>query len=98
MDAVKYLEESNRMHGRTVTHKEVVEVVDGVEQWSKEHPAKRRVDVFLKMFPNSSPSNIRKCDMIGIESCDHVMTNCNKCRTEYWVAEAPADFGKGGVK
>ena len=63
-----------------------------VEKWSADHPAKRRQNEFLKMFPNVKFSD----GVIDIPPClvdTKIKENCGKlgpclnCRKEYWLAE-----------
>lgn len=60
MDAVKFLQERNRMYESGAATPSIgleddydpVNAVKIVEEWSAAHPHKTRQSVFLKMFPN----------------------------------------------
>ena len=62
MDAVEFIKQVRRMgkqKGESICFKleeKDTEIVDQVEQWAKEHPAKTRQSEFLKMFPNAQKS------------------------------------------
>ena len=62
MDAVEFIKQVRRMgkqKGEAICFKleeKDTEIVDQVEQWAKEHPAKTRQSEFLKMFPNAQKS------------------------------------------
>lgn len=66
-------------------------VVEIVEKWSKEHPAKTRQSEFLKMFPNSNivsgVINIRPCYVCDIKMENCPQEGCEKCRKDFWLAE-----------
>jgi hypothetical protein len=69
MDAVKFIEERNRMcdsysescdgcplyleHCRLLRNIDGGHVVSAVEQWSAAHPRKTRQSVFLEQYPNA---------------------------------------------
>ena len=69
------------------------EVVELVEEWAKEHPAKTRQSELLKMFPKVP----MKDDVIDIcpamvvkglnnaEHCNHIL--CKDCRKTFWLTE-----------
>lgn len=67
------------------------EVVEIIEKWLKDHPAKTRQTEFLKKFPNAAVShgtiNILPCwlDETLAEDCDDVYPReCVECRNAYW--------------
>lgn len=70
------------------------DVVQIVEQWAKEHPAKTRQSEFLKMFPNASvgyngtlvicPS---QADTKAVSGCVRSERNCDKCKRDFWLKE-----------
>lgn len=69
-------------------------VVEIVEKWSKEHPAKTRQSEFLKMFPNTSlrDDNIIDICPLSIDKrfkTDKECTNsaCMECMKNFWLAE-----------
>lgn len=66
-------------------------VVELVEQWAKEHPAKTRQSEFLRMFPNAdfcqgvidiSPCSIEK----EMKKCCGDR-ECDECKRTYWLTE-----------
>lgn len=75
-----------------VTETELVQIV---ENWSKEHPIKTRQSEFLKLFPDAKLDNngivlIMPCHIEGrlrsSEMCEK-MTSCPECRKAYWGEE-----------
>lgn len=72
------------------------EIVDAVEKWSKEHPAKTRQSEFLKMWPDAEMvkgnPNIYPCVLDGKEfikdgKCRETHGGCEQCRHDFWSAE-----------
>ena len=72
-------------------------IVDIVEKWAEEHPAKTRQSEFLKLYPNAK---ITKDKYINISPCYIDAQNynsqngtcakfgdCLKCMEQYWTEE-----------
>lgn len=63
MDAVEFIKQVRRMgkaKGEAICFKleeTDTEIVEQVEQWSKEHPVKTRQSEFLKMYPNAQKAS-----------------------------------------
>lgn len=55
MDAVKFIEERNRMCGTMseVWGVDAAQIVKNTEEWAAEHPRKTRQSVFLEQWPNA---------------------------------------------
>lgn len=92
MDAVKFIEERNRMCGTMseVWGVDAVQIVKNTEEWSAAHPRKTRQDVFLEQWPNAK---IWTDGTIEIRPCVIDQTvreeypcgkNCADCRREFW--------------
>lgn len=96
MDAVKFIEERNRMCGTMseVWGVDAAQIVKNTEEWSAAHPRKTRQSVFLEQWPNCMvdrdgtvgmcPTNVDKnyiCDL-------NRYTGCLDCRREFWMREA----------
>ncbi len=76
----------------------VQKMVQIVEQWAKDHPAKTRQSEFLKKFPNTDlkiitrllPCSLDKtlkplrCAKYGYLS---ITFRCDRCRDDYWNEE-----------
>ena len=104
MDAVEFIKQVRRMgkqKGEAICFKlegKDTEIVDQVEQWAKEHPAKTRQSEFLKQWPDAEISDdglpsIAPCQLdvrwIHGESqkdCENRGV-CNKCRRDFWLKE-----------
>ena len=104
MDAVEFIKQVRRMgkqKGEAICFKleeKDTEIVDRVEQWAKEHPAKTRQSEFLKQWPDAEISDdglpsIAPCQLdvrwIHGESqkdCENRGV-CNKCRCDFWLKE-----------
>lgn len=61
-------------------------------KWCKEHPAKKRQDRFLKLYPNSliDGDNVSHICPRYINKqfiCQEPEKRCCDCRKEYWLAE-----------
>lgn len=75
------------------------EIVDKIEQWSKENPRKTRQSKFLEMFPNASlialgtleicPKSLDKDhECFYCFSCDGTkMIDCLGCKNKFWLDE-----------
>ena len=104
MDAVEFYKAFKRMCYKTdckdclldqkcrpSANVEPKEVVELVEEWAKEHPAKTRQSEFLKMFPNADFCQ----DVIDISPCSIEKEmrkccgdrNCDECKRTYWLTE-----------
>ena len=68
MDAVKFIEERNRMCGTMseVWGVDAAQIVKNTEEWAAAHPRKTRQSVFLEQWPNARPAD------------DGVLTFCPK--------------------
>ena len=104
MDAVEFIKQVRRMgkqKGEAICFKleeKDTEIVDQVEQWAKENPAKTRQSEFLKQWPDAEISDdglpsIAPCQLdvrwIHGESqkdCENRGV-CNKCRRDFWLKE-----------
>ena len=104
MDAVEFIKQVRRMgkqKGEAICFKleeKDTEIVDQVEQWAKEHPAKTRQSEFLKQWPDAEISDdglpsIAPCqlnvELLQCEShddCEHRRV-CDKCRRDFWLKE-----------
>ena len=104
MDAVEFYKAFKRMCDKTdckdclldqkcrpSANVEPEEVVELVEEWAKEHPAKTRQSEFLRMFPNAdfcqgvidiSPCSIEK----EMKKCCGDR-ECDECKRTYWLTE-----------
>lgn len=95
MDAVEFLKENDRMmqQDEEAFYKanelsEYSQYVAAVEQWSKEHPLKTRLQDFLEKYPKAiigsdkTPVSIC-CARLGYcESCRYVGGGCYQCWDE----------------
>ena len=95
MDAVKFIEERNRMCG-TMSEMwgvDAAQIVKNTEEWSAAHPRKTRQSVLLEQWANCMvdrdgtvgmcPRNVDKnyiCDL-------NRYTGCPDCRREFWMQE-----------
>ena len=104
MDTVEFIKQVRRLgkqKGEAICFKveeKDTEIVDQVEQWAKEHPAKTRQSEFLKQWPDAEISDdglpsIAPCQLdvrwIHGESqkdCENRGV-CNKCRRDFWLKE-----------
>ena len=101
MDAVKFLQERNRMFlsgGATPSigledDFDPVAVVEIVEKWSEQHPRRTRQSVFLEQWPNCT---INDDGVVGMcpRNVDKMYvchlsrsTLCIDCRREFWMQE-----------
>ena len=103
MDAVEFYKAFKRMCDKTdckdclldqkcrpSANVEPEEVVELVEEWSKDHPVKTRQSEFLKMFPNVVMTRgviaLRPCRLdTQINECSG--SDCDKCKRAYWLTE-----------
>ena len=98
MDAVKFLQERNRMYeSGAVTpgyDYDPVMAVKIVEEWSAAHPRKTRQDVFLEQWPEANIGGdgvLQVCPALISEShrnaqggCGKIHRKCRDCRKEFW--------------
>ena len=97
MDAVKFIEERNRMCGTMseVWGVDAAQIVKNTEEWSAAHPRKTRQSVFLEQYPEAE---IDKCGCLMLcpkrisADCRNRYghcTNrvCSDCRREFWMQE-----------
>lgn len=104
MDAVEFIKQARRMgkqKGEAICFKleeKDTEIVEQVEQWAKEHPAKTRQSEFLKQWPDAEISDdgllsIAPCqlnvELLQCESQDDCEGRgvCDKCRRDFWLKE-----------
>lgn len=101
MDAVKFLQERNRMYeSGAVTpgyDYDPVMAVKIVEEWSAAHPRKTRQDVFLEQWPEANiggdgvlqvcPSPIFPSARNADNGCVRPNSTCSECRREFWMQE-----------
>lgn len=98
MDAVKFLQERNRMYeSGAVTpgyDYDPVMAVKIVEEWSAAHPRKTRQDVFLEQWPQANiggdgvlqvcPAPISESHRNAQGGCGNIHRKCRDCRKEFW--------------
>ena len=104
MDAVKFIEERNRMCGTMseVWCVDAAKIVKNTEEWAAAHPRKTRQDVFLDQWPEA---RIDKAGILEIFPCAVSATfrnkrecctsdfSCVDCRREFWSQVAPLAGG-----
>lgn len=99
MDAVRFIEERNRMCG-TMSEMwgvDAAQIVKNTEEWSAAHPRKTRQSEFLKLFPGAEPTKdgvLAICpnafspvykDERGL--CKWHYAECDNCCRKFWLAE-----------
>lgn len=92
MDAVKFIEERNRMCGTMseVWGVDAAQIVKNTEEWAAAHPRKTRQSVFLEKWPGAI---VGDNGALAIDSCKVEKTikcngmDCSKCRREFWMQE-----------
>ena len=99
MDAVKFIEERNRMCGTMseVWGVDAAQIVKNTEEWSAAHPRKTRQSVFLEQYPEASvgedgvlrvcPSSIFPSHRSVDNGCAKPNSLCSDCRREFWSQE-----------
>lgn len=102
MDAVKFIEEWNRMlkvEGKApciefCTTRTPEETVFSVGEWSTAHPRKTRQDVFLGQWPNAKVFVDGVLDFCPQELDSHyqcqstdIEMRCQSCRRKFWMQE-----------
>lgn len=97
MDAVKFIEERNRMCGTMseVWGVDAAQIVKNTEEWAAAHPRKTRKSVFLEQYPNAKvvgdtgvptvyPCQIEQ-NIECVKYCNSL--SCSDCRREFWMQE-----------
>lgn len=97
MDAVKFIEERNRMCG-TMSEMwgvDAAQIVKNTEEWAAAHPRNTRKSVFLEQWPDAliryddGLPQTDPCDLdattYNFDNCD--MQRCADCRREFWMQE-----------
>ena len=99
MDAVKFIEERNRMCGTMseVWGVDAAQIVKNTEEWSAAHPRKTRQDVFLEQWPEANtggdgvlqvcPAPISESHRNAQGGCGNIHRICRDCRKEFWGQE-----------
>lgn len=102
MDAVKFLQERDRMYKSGAATPgigleddyDIESVVQIVERWSAEHPRKTRQSVFLEQWPNAivEYGTLTICPKIVLGRENWMRKGCggvlcNDCRREFWMQE-----------
>lgn len=97
MDAVKFIEERNRMCGTMseVWGVDAAQIVRNTEEWSAAHPRKTRQSVFLEQWPEAEidtygylmvcPKRISADCRIRYGNCADRL--CSDCHREFWGQE-----------
>lgn len=96
MDAVKFIEERNRMCGTMseVWGVDAAQIVKNTEEWSAAHPRKTRQDVFLEQWPQADIDNTgllilcpKRISADIRVTVDCLRKGCSDCRREFWMQE-----------
>ena len=98
MDAVKFLQERNRMYESGAATPSIgledvynpVNAVKIVEDWSSAHPRKTRQSVFLEQWPRAqSDSGVLFCPKTidTAYPCRCAIRSCGDCRRGFWSQE-----------
>ena len=99
MDAVKFIEERNRMCGTMseVWGVDAAQIVKNTEEWSAAHPRKTRQSVFLEQWPTAlltKEGTFAACSMLfsskyrnADRECASPYESCDECRREFWMQE-----------
>lgn len=95
MDAVKFIEERNRMCGTMseVWGVDAAQIVKNTEEWSAAHPRKTRQSVFLEQWPEAEISftdgclTLNPCKFYKKMRKECVGRLCSDCRREFWMQE-----------
>lgn len=77
------------------TFAELKAMIELVEKWAAEHPAKTRQSELLKLFPEAKMDDEGVCKVcpayVRLGDCDHDCpspdTNCYDCRRKFWLEE-----------
>ena len=97
MDAVKFIEERNRMCG-TMSEMwgvDAAQIVKNTEEWGAAHPRKTRQSMFLEHFPEAEfdkdgvlslcPARVSAVHRNDDSPC--APHSCSDCRREFWMQE-----------
>lgn len=96
MDAVKFIEERNRMCGTMseVWGVDAAQIVKNTEEWSAAHPRKTRQSVFLEQWPQADIDNTgllilcpKRISADIRVTVDCLRKGCSDCRREFWMQE-----------
>jgi hypothetical protein len=96
MDAVKFIEERNRMCGTMseVWGVDAAQIVKNTEEWSAAHPRKTRQSVFLEQWPQADIDNTgllilcpKRISADIRVTADCLRKGCSDCRREFWMQE-----------
>ena len=93
MDAVRVIEERNRMCGtmREMWGVDAAQIVKNTEEWSAAHPRKTRQSEFLKHYPDaqidSGCLNACPMDIFGDMGINCNKQTCYECKKEFWLTE-----------
>ncbi len=95
MDAVKFIEERNRMCG-TMSEMwgvDAAQIVKNTEEWAAAHPVKTRQSVFLEQYPQAEidqrgclmlcPKRISADYRVRYGNCTNRL--CSDCRREFYT-------------
>mgnify|MGYP006966543858 CR=1 FL=1 len=99
MDAVKFIEERNRMCGTMseVWGVDAAQIVKNTEEWAAAHPRKTRQSVFLVQYPHTMldkfgviqlcPKYISATHRDSNGECETPEIMCEDCRRGFWLQE-----------
>ena len=97
MDAVKFIEERNRMCGTMseVWGVDAAQIVKNTEEWAAAHPRKTRQSVFLERYPEAEigkHGSLMLCPKrISVDCRDRygscTSRLCADCLREFWMQE-----------
>lgn len=96
MDAVKFIEERNRMCGTMseVWGVDAAQIVKNTEEWAAAHPCKTRQSVFLEQYPQADIDNTgllilcpKRISADIRVTADCLRQGCSDCRREFWMQE-----------
>lgn len=99
MDAVKFIEERNRMCGTMseLWGVDAAQIVKNTEEWSAAHPRKTRQNVFLEQYPEAQiaangvldvcPAPIFHSHRREDGGCRDSHKKCIDCLREFWTQE-----------
>lgn len=67
----------------------IEEVVEIVEKWMKEHPAKTRKSMLLEMFPKTpiNEEGVPSICPLNVGAKIKCLNKCGKCYKEFWTEE-----------
>ena len=97
MDAVKFIEERNRMCGTMseVWGVDAAKIVKNTEEWAAAHPRKTRQSVFLTQWPEAKidingylwvcPVGVSAAYRDTNGGCAITNRFCPDCRREFWM-------------